>query len=84
MEPVLVRPGVTPGDPEAISHFWYGENGIWLRLCDGDTDPLGMHPHDEYKARGNCQRCIDLYVEDQVSGSGKLATPFNYRPITVP
>lgn len=74
---ILLKTGITPGDDAYLSHFWYREGYIWLRLCDGDTCETGAPPHAEYKSKGNCDVCIRLYVDDQVSGRAKFITPFN-------
>ncbi len=49
------------------AHFWYREDGVLLRLCDGDnpfpdgSDPGAITPFDKL-----CKRCIDLYAQDTV------------------
>lgn len=69
---ILVRPGVTAGDVAAVAHFWYVDAGVQMRLCDGDTDVVGRSPDAARRSQANCQRCIDLYAEDVVRGSGRL------------
>jgi len=71
MATIDIWPGVTADRSDPLTHFWFtGMDGRYRRACDphgGTTDTIA-----ETLEYTECNSCFDLYVDDIVSGEGRL------------